>query len=291
MKVTKAVIPAAGLGTRFLPITKSVPKEMLPIVDKPALEYIIDEIIESGIRDILIVTGRGKRCIEDHFDYAPELDAILEKEGKTGLLELSRQSSEKANIFYVRQHKPAGLAHAVACAESFVGDEPFALLLGDDMVYTGGRQKPCIKQLIDVYQKEGLGVIASMVVPDSEVDKYGNIGISKSYGKYHKVSDIIEKPKAKDKLSNKAIIGRYVCPPGIFKAIKNTAPRGKEVYFTDALLSIAKTKGLLALDIEGRRYDTGDKLGYLEANIEYALRDPKLADGLREIIKRLKIED
>ena len=287
-KVRKAVIPAAGLGTRFLPITKAVPKEMLPIVDKPALQYIIEEFVASGIRDILIVTGRGKRCIEDHFDMAPELDGILENTGKNALLEISKQISSLANIHYVRQKQALGLGHAVLCAKSFVGDEPFALALGDDLIYTSGKEKPCTQQLIDCYEKTGLSTIATMKVETAEVKKYGNVGFSKKDGKIGYVDKIVEKPDEKEMLSNDVIIGRYVVTPEIFEEIEKTKPsKCGEIYFTDALEAIAKKTGLCAYDFDGIRYDTGDKLGYLKANTEYALRDGKLGKEYAEYLKKI----
>lgn len=287
-KVRKAVIPAAGLGTRFLPITKAVPKEMLPIVDKPALQYIIEEFVASGIRDILIVTGRGKRCIEDHFDMAPELDGILEHTGKNELLEISKQISSLANIHYVRQKQALGLGHAVLCAKSFVGDEPFALALGDDLIYTPDGVQPCAKQLIDCYEKTGLSTIATMKVESSEVKKYGNVGFSKKDGKIGYVDKIVEKPDEKEMLSNDVIIGRYVVTPDIFEEIEKTKPsKCGEIYFTDALEAIAKKTGLCAYEFDGVRYDTGDKLGYLKANTEYALRDENLGKGYAEYLKKI----
>lgn len=287
-KVTKAVIPAAGLGTRFLPITKAVPKEMLPIVDKPALQYIIEEIVDSGIKDILIITGRGKRCIEDHFDMAPELDGILQSSGKNDLLRITEEISNLANIHYVRQKQAKGLGHAVLCAKSFVGDEPFALLLGDDLIYTSDKQKPCIKQLIDCYCETGKSTVATMRVEEKEVCKYGNIEIKGRNGKIIEVGDIVEKPDDAHRLSDSVIIGRYVVDSEVFGYIEKTppAPCG-EIYFTDALLEIARRGKLCAYEFDGIRYDTGDKLGYLKANIEYALRDNNLSGSFSEYLKGL----
>lgn len=287
-KVTKAVIPAAGLGTRFLPITKAVPKEMLPIVDKPALQYIVEEFVASGIRDILIVTGRGKRCIEDHFDMAPELDGILADTGKNDLLKITEEISGLANIHYVRQKQAKGLGHAVLCARSFVGDEPFALALGDDLIYTPGGVKPCIRQLMDCYEQTGLSAVATMKVPMSEVGKYGNIGFSREEGRVKYVDRIVEKPEKEEILSDDVIIGRYVVTPEIFAEIEKTKPaKCGEIYFTDSLEQIAKKQGLCAYEFEGIRYDTGDKLGYLKANVEYALRDEKLRGGFADYLKQL----
>ena len=291
-KVTKAVIPAAGLGTRFLPITKAVPKEMLPIVDKPALQYIIEEIVASGITDILIVTGRGKRCIEDHFDMAPELDGILADTGKNDLLKITEEISNLANIHYVRQKQAKGLGHAVLCAKSFVGDEPFALALGDDLIYTPEGTDPCIRQLVDCFGRTGRSAIATMKVPRAEVSKYGNVGFSREEGRIKYVDRIVEKPEPDEILSDDVIIGRYVVTADIFAEIEKTKPsKCGEIYFTDALEAIAKKEGLCAYEFEGIRYDTGDKLGYLKANTEYALRDEKLsaayADYLRSVVRRL----
>jgi UTP--glucose-1-phosphate uridylyltransferase len=288
MKVKKAVIPAAGLGTRFLPITKAVPKEMLPIVDKPALQYIIEEIVNSGINDILIITGRGKKCIEDHFDVAHELDNNLELNNKSELLEISKSLNDIANLHFIRQHEAKGLANAVMCAKAFVGNEPFALLLGDDMVYNNETQKPCIKQLIDCYEKTGLSTIATMKVEREAVGMYGNIGINEENGRIKFVNNIIEKPLDNEILSDNVIIGRYVLSSDIFNKIINSKPHSNgEVYFTDALLQTALENGLAAYEFEGKRYDTGDKIGYLKANVEYALRDKKLGSPFKEYIKEL----
>ena len=288
MRVKKAVIPAAGLGTRFLPITKAVPKEMLPIVDKPALQYIIEEIVNSGINDILIITGRGKKCIEDHFDVAHELDYNLEKNNKLELLKISKSLNEIANLHFIRQHEAKGLANAVMCAKAFIGNEPFALLLGDDMVYTDKSQKPCIKQLIDCYEETDYSTIATMQVERNAVGMYGNIGIKGENGRLKYVSNIIEKPQDSDILSNNVIIGRYVLSSDIFDKISKCTPqKNGEVLFTDALLKIAEENKLAAYEFEGKRYDTGDKLGYLKANVEYALRDEKLGVPFKNYLKNL----
>ena len=287
-KVTKAIIPCAGLGTRFLPETKAVPKEMLPIVDTPGLQYIIEEAVEAGITDILIVTNKNKKCIEDHFDVSIELERTLEKEGKDELLALARKSSSLANIHYIRQGEPKGLAHAVSFAKAFACGEPIALMLGDDMVYTEKGKPTCIGQLLDCFESTGIPTIATMKVAPEEVKKYGNIAISNSEGKKHYVSNIVEKPKDGEKLSDNVIIGRYVLPSNIFDVLESTPPTSSgEVYLTDALITLANTCGLIGYEFDGIRYDTGDKLGYLQANVEYALRDEKLGEKFREYLEEL----
>ena len=288
MKIKKAVIPAAGLGTRFLPITRSVPKEMLPVIDKPVISLIIEEIIASGIKEILIITSRGKASIEDYFDINPALDAALKKSNKTELLKQSAEINRLADIHYIRQKEANGLADAVMCAEKFTNGEPFALLLGDDLMYTPAGVKPCIKQLTDCFLETSLGTIALMETPDKDVDKYGNIKYTKQQGNKYFIENIVEKPAVSKKLSNFGVMGRYALPFEIFEIIKSVKPNPSgEVCFTDALLGLAKTKGLIGYKFEGIRYDTGDKLGYLKANIEYALRDNLYKNELREYLKSL----
>lgn len=276
-KIRKAIIPAAGLGTRFLPATKAQPKEMLPIVDKPTIQYIIEEAVASGIEEILIVTGRNKKCIEDHFDKSVELEMELEKNHKDQLLELVRNISDMVDIHYIRQKEPKGLGHAIYCAKSFVGDEPFAILLGDDIVYN--EEKPCLKQLIDCYDQYKTTILGVQSVDVENVSKYGIVDGVEIEDRVCKVKDLIEKPSEEDAPSNTAILGRYIVTPEIFKILKNVKPgKGNEIQLTDALLELLKTEAIYAYNFEGRRYDVGDKLGFLEATVEYALRKPQLKD-------------
>ncbi len=288
-KVRKAVIPAAGLGTRFLPITKGVCKEMLPVVDKPTLQYNIEELVKSGITDILIITSRNKKNIEDYFDSTVELDENLKSSEKMEFLQISKYLENIANIYFTRQHQPSGLADAILYAKAFVGNEPFVILLGDDIVYTDKNQLPCIHQLINCYNETNNCVLATMEVPDEEISKYGNVGFERVEGRKKYVNDIIEKPNNDDKLSNEAIIGRYLVTADIFDIIEKLKleESNKEVGFTDALKILSKKKGLIAYDFEGIRYDTGDKLGFLQANVEFALRDEKLGKQFKEYIKDL----
>lgn len=276
MKVRKAVIPAAGLGTRFLPATKAQPKEMLPIVDKPTIQYIIEEAVVSGIEEILIITGRNERSIEDHFDKSFELEQQLEVKGKDNLLNMVRDISNLADIYYIRQKEPRGLGHAINCAKTFIGKEPFAVMLGDDVVFN---KKPCIKQLIDCYNEYKTSIIGVQKIPNKDVSKYGIIKGKYIEDRVYKVKDLIEKPKKEEAPSNIAILGRYIITPKIFDILDNTKPgRGGEIQLTDALKTLACEEAIYAYDFEGRRYDVGDKLGFLEATIEYALRK----DDLRE---------
>lgn len=283
-KVKKAVIPAAGLGTRFLPATKAQPKEMLPIVDKPTLQYIIEEAVNSGIEEILIITGRNKKSIEDHFDKSVELELELEKKGKDDLLELVRGISEMANIYYIRQKEPLGLGHAVYCARSFIGDEPFAVLLGDDIVDAG---TPCLKQLIGAYEEYGTSILGVQSVAKEDVNKYGIVdGYEVGKGAY-RVNSLVEKPEPEKAPSEIAILGRYIIEPRIFEILKNTKPgKGGEIQLTDALNVLAKESSMHAYVFEGRRYDVGDKMGYLEATIDFALKREDLRAGLLEYMKQ-----
>ena len=287
-KVTKAVIPAAGLGTRFLPATKACPKEMLPIVDKPTIQYIIEEALASGIKDILIITGHNKRSIEDHFDYNPELELNLREHGKDELLALVKEIGD-INLHYIRQKEPKGLGHAILCAKSFVGDEPFAVLLGDDVVYN--EEKPCLQQLLDVYDATGASVLGCQTVPQEKVSSYGIVASEATEdARIFKVNDMVEKPAVEEAPSRLAVLGRYVITPEIFAILEQTAPgRGGEIQLTDALKVLAKEQAMYAYDFVGRRYDVGDKHGYLEATVEYALRRPELREKflhyLQEIMK------
>ncbi|MDK0790943.1 UTP--glucose-1-phosphate uridylyltransferase GalU [Clostridium perfringens] len=285
-KIRKAIIPAAGLGTRFLPATKAQPKEMLLIVDKPTIQYIIEEAIASGIEEILIITGRSKKCIEDHFDKSVELEMELEKSGKNELLDLVRDISDMVDIHYIRQKEPRGLGHAIHCAKTFVGDEPFAILLGDDVVYN--EEKPCLKQLIDCYNEYKTSVLGVQTVPESHVSKYGIVDGKYIEGKVYKVKGLVEKPSVEEAPSNVAILGRYIVTPRIFDILENIKPgKGGEIQLTDALLELMGQEAMYAYDFEGRRYDVGDKLGFLEATVEYALRRPELREGFIEYLNNL----
>lgn len=287
-KVTKAVIPAAGLGTRFLPATKACPKEMLPIVDKPTIQYIIEEALASGIKDILIITGHNKRSIEDHFDYNPELELNLREHGKDELLALVKEIGD-INLHYIRQKELKGLGHAILCAKSFVGNEPFAVLLGDDVVYN--EEKPCLQQLLDVYDATGASVLGCQTVPQEKVSSYGIVASEATEdARIFKVNDMVEKPAVEDAPSRLAVLGRYVITPEIFAILEQTAPgHGGEIQLTDALKVLAKEQAMYAYDFVGRRYDVGDKQGYLEATVEYALRRPELREKflcyLQEMMK------
>lgn len=284
-KVKKAVIPAAGLGTRFLPATKAQPKEMLPIVDKPTIQYIIEEAIESGIEDIIIVTGRNKRAIEDHFDYSIELELELQEKEKFELLEEVKKISNMVNIHYIRQKKPLGLGHAVNCARSFIVNEPFAVLLGDDIVKS---EKPCLKQLIDVYEENQCSVIGTKIVENSELHKYGVIDpLSELNDNLIQVKDMVEKPK-ENPPSNFAVMGRYIFDSHIFDYLEDLGfGHGGEIQLTDAIKTMAKDHKVLAYSFEGQRFDVGDKFGFLEATIDFALDRKDLSDQLKDYLKKL----
>lgn len=287
--IKKAIIPAAGLGTRFLPATKAQPKEMLPIVDKPTLQYIIEEAISSGIEEILIITGRNKSSIENHFDKSVELELELEKSGKIELLEQVRRVSNMVNIHYIRQKEPKGLGHAIYCAKSFIGQEPFAVLLGDDIVYND--KNPCLAQMISVYNQNQVSVLGVQRVPKTEVSKYGIVAGERTADRLHRVQDLVEKPKMEESPSDIAILGRYIITPAIFEILARTKPgKGGEIQLTDALKELAQKEQMFAYEFDGRRYDVGDKQGFLEATVEYALRRGDLrADFLRylrDVVKR-----
>lgn len=276
MKVRKAIIPAAGLGTRFLPATKAQPKEMLPIVDKPTIQYIIEEAVASGIEEILIITGRNKKSIEDHFDKSVELEMELEKSGKQEMLELVRGISDMVDIHYIRQKEPRGLGHAINCAKSFVGNEPFAVMLGDDVVDS---EVPCLKQLINCFNEYKTTILGVQTVEFDNVNKYGIIDGLPIENRVYKVKKLVEKPSVEEAPSNIAILGRYIITPQIFKVLENTKPgKGNEIQLTDALETLIKSEAMYAYNFEGRRYDVGDKLGFLEATVEFALK----REGLRE---------
>jgi UTP--glucose-1-phosphate uridylyltransferase len=285
-KVRKAIIPAAGLGTRFLPATKAQPKEMLPIVDKPTIQYIIEEAVASGIEDIIIVTGRGKRAIEDHFDKSYELEETLAKKGKYEQLEEVQGISKLANIHYIRQKEPLGLGHAISCASRFIGDEPFAVLLGDDIVHSP--EKPCLKQLIDVYERYNSSVIGVQEVPQKDVSKYGVISINQNEiddGVFH-INDLVEKPKMEEAPSNYAIMGRYVLRPEIFEILENQTPgAGNEIQLTDAIKKLNELQMVVGYEFEGERHDVGDKFGFIKATVEFALEREDLRNQVLEYLK------
>jgi UTP--glucose-1-phosphate uridylyltransferase len=286
-KVRKAIIPAAGLGTRFLPATKAQPKEMLPIVDKPAIQYIVEEAIESGIEDILIVTGRNKRAIEDHFDKSVELEMMLEGKGSTKLLDIVRGVSNLADVHYIRQKEPLGLGHAVLCARKFIGDEPFAVLLGDDIIQS---TPPCLKRMMDIYEEAQASVIGVMEVPWTDVDKYGIVSSSPAAANrsYRSILDLVEKPQRDQAPSNLAVIGRYVIEPEVFDILEALPPgRGGEIQLTDALRILNDKRSMVAYPIEGQRYDVGDKFGYIEATIELALQRDDLFPLLKTYLTEL----
>lgn len=283
-KVRKAIIPAAGLGTRFLPATKAMPKEMLPIVDKPTIQYIIEEAIESGIEDIIIVTGKGKRAIEDHFDHNFELEQNLIEKGKDDLLEKVKQSSQ-INLHYIRQKEPKGLGHAVWCARKFIGDEPFAVLLGDDIVEA---ETPCLKQLIDVYKKTGTSVIGVQTVSDEQTHRYGIIDPLKKEGNLYKVHCFVEKPEKGTAPSNLAIMGRYILTPEIFNLLENQSiGSGGEIQLTDAIQELNKLQSVFAFDFEGIRYDVGEKFGFIETTLQFALKHEDLKDKLIDLMGKI----
>lgn len=287
MKVKKVVIPAAGLGTRFLPATKAEPKEMLPIVDKPTIQYIVEEAIASGIEDIIIITGRTKRSIEDHFDKSYELESELEKHNKTELLKLTQDISNMANIFYVRQKEALGLGHAILCAKALVNNEPFAVMLGDDVV---DAQKPCLKQLIDVYEEYGSTVLGVQKVPESDTHMYGIVDGVQISDRVYDVKNLVEKPAIGTSPSNIAILGRYVINPDIFGYLETQTPgAGGEIQLTDALKRQMQSEKMIAYNFEGRRYDVGNKLGFLQATVEFALKREDLKDDFKAYLKTLNI--
>ena len=285
-KIRKAVIPAAGYGTRFLPATKATPKEMLPIVDKPTIQYIVEEALASGIEEILIVSGHGKRAIEDHFDSVPALEAELKRKGKLDLLKAVQETAD-INIHYIRQRYMRGLGDAILCAKSFIGDEPFAVLLGDDVVYNP--EKPALRQLIDIYDWTGGSVLGCQNVPEDKVSSYGIVaGTVTDNARLMRVSDMVEKPAREDAPSRLAVLGRYVIRPEIFSILEETQPgKGGEIQLTDALKVLAEREPVYAYDFEGERYDVGDKLGFLRATVEFALRREDLGAPFRGYLKEL----
>ncbi|HEH7828159.1 TPA: UTP--glucose-1-phosphate uridylyltransferase GalU [Staphylococcus aureus] len=284
-KIKKAIIPAAGLGTRFLPATKAMPKEMLPILDKPTIQYIVEEAARAGIEDIIIVTGRHKRAIEDHFDSQKELEMVLKEKGKSELLEKVQYSTELANIFYVRQKEQKGLGHAISSARQFIGNEPFAVLLGDDIVDS---EVPAVKQLIDVYEETGHSVIGVQEVPEADTHRYGIIDPLTKNGRQYEVKKFVEKPAQGTAPSNLAIMGRYVLTPEIFDYLKTQKEgAGNEIQLTDAIERMNNDNQVYAYDFEGERYDVGEKLGFVKTTIEYALKDDSMREELTRFIKEL----
>ena len=279
--IRKAVIPAAGFGTRFLPATKAQPKEMLPIVDTPAIQYIVKEALDSGIEEILIITGRSKRAIEDHFDSSVELEELLQKQGKNKQLAMVKDLAD-IKIHFIRQKSPRGLGDAVLCAKAFIGDEPFAVLLGDDIVYNP--EKPCLQQLMDCYEQHPGIILGAQFVPNEKVSSYGIVSGEPLADNLYRVHGLVEKPSVDKAPSNLAVLGRYILTPDIFDILENTKPGvGNEVQLTDALA--ASKTDTYALAYEGVRYDTGDKLGYLKATVEYALRKEELGAAFKEYLK------
>jgi len=285
MKVRKAIIPAAGLGTRFLPATKAQPKEMLPIVDKPTIQYIIEEAIASGIEDILIITGRGKRAIEDHFDRSLELEEELKKKHQEEQLSQVREIANLVDIHYIRQKEPKGLGHASYCAKAFIGDEPFAVLLGDDIVDS---EKPCLRQMIEVYDEYKTSILGVQPVDPADVSKYGIVSGNKVDDRVYKVKDLVEKPDSDSAPSNIAILGRYIISPLIFNHLENAQPgKNGEIQLTDALKELSRHEAMYAYNFEGRRYDVGNKLGFLQATVEFALKREDLKSDFEAYLKRL----
>lgn len=287
MKITKAIIPAAGLGTRVLPASKAVPKEMLNIVDKPAIQYLVEEAAKSGITDVLIITNRGKGVIEDHFDHAYELEDKLSKNpDKKELYNSVFECSQFCNTYFLRQKETGGLGHAVLCAKNFIGNEPFAILYGDDVFISEG--EPVTKQLIDAYEKYGKGVVGVKEVPAEDVPKYCSLAVEPITDKAFNCTDMIEKPKPEEIMSNYSILGRVVMPPEIFEILENTPKgAGNELQLTDAMKTLAQTKGVIALDYEGTRYDMGNKMGIMKANCEVALKHPEISEDFKAYIKEL----
>lgn len=283
MKITKAIIPAAGLGTRFLPVTKATPKEMLPIVDKPTIQYVIEEAVAAGIEDILIITGRSKTPLENHFDRNIELELNLEAKGQDELLRIARESSNLANIYYVRQKYPKGLGHAILVGKSFIGDDPFAVLLGDDLVVA---QEPCIGQLMDVFNEYGGSVMGCQTVKDRDVSKYGIADVEPIADRIAKVKGLVEKPSLEEAPSNLALLGRYIITPRIFHFLETQTPgAGGEIQLTDSLMKLAQEESMYTYDFKGHRYDVGNKLGFITATIEFALRRDDLKEDVMSYLK------
>jgi UTP--glucose-1-phosphate uridylyltransferase len=285
MKVRKAIIPAAGLGTRFLPATKAMPKEMLPIVDKPTIQYIVEEAVESGIEDIIIVTGKGKRAIEDHFDNSFELEHNLLEKGKFELLDEVQKSSKLVDIHYIRQKEPKGLGHAIWCARKFIGNEPFAVLLGDDIV---SAETPCLKQLMNLYDRYNSSLLGVQSVSEEEVSRYGIVEGNFIENRFHRVTNLVEKPKKEEAPSNLAILGRYILSPKIFRILENQMPgAGGEIQLTDAIASLNLHEAVYAYDFEGTRYDVGEKMGFIQTTIEFALQHGELREPFLQYLSTI----
>lgn len=284
MKVRKAIIPAAGLGTRLLPNTKSIPKEMLPLVDKPVIQYIVEEAVSAGIEEILIITNRGKSPIEDYFDYSPDLEERLIRDGKQDEANTVRAVADMADVFFLRQKETKGLGHAIWRAKSFVGNEPFAILLGDDIMLS---EKPVLKQLVEAAEENSCSAIAVREVPDELIVKYSSVKLEEKLSdRVFRIGDMNEKPTLEEKFSNYAILGRYVLTPAIFDILAHTAPgRNNEIQLTDGMKELCRTEPMCAVDFEGRRYDTGNLKGYLEAIIDFALKNEEAGDWLRDFIR------
>ena len=281
--IRKAVIPAAGMGTRFLPATKAVPKELLPIVDTPTIQYIAQEVVDSGIDTVILISGKGKAAIEDHFDLYPELEEKLESEGKKDLAEKLRRASTMVRTVSVRQGQARGLGHAVLCAKNIIGDEPFVVLLGDDLVDSA---VPCTKQMMDVYYRYGKSVVALMQVAEEDVSKFGICGGKRIADRVLELDRMVEKPALQDAPSRLAIVGRYVLTPEIFDILEKTQPgKSSEIQLTDAMAKLMQQQGFIGYEFEGRRYDAGDKFGFVQANIAYALKNPEIAPRLREYMR------
>lgn len=282
MKVKKAIIPAAGLGTRFLPATKAMPKEMLPIVDKPTIQYIVEEAIESGIEDIIIVTGKGKRAIEDHFDHSFELEQNLIEKGKFDLLDQVLKSSKMVDIHYIRQKEPKGLGHAVWCARKFIGNEPFAVLLGDDIVRA---ENPCLKQMIEQYERYNATILGVQKVDENEVSRYGIVDGNAIHDRFYSVNGLVEKPRQEEAPSNLAIMGRYILSPRVFDILADQKPgAGGEIQLTDAIAGLNRFEAVYAYDFEGIRYDVGEKMGFIQTTIELALQREELRRELLDYL-------
>lgn len=283
MKVRKAIIPAAGLGTRLLPNTKSIPKEMLPLVDKPVLQYIVEEAVAAGVEEILIITNRGKSPIEDYFDYAPDLEARLLSDGKEKEARTVREVADMADVYFLRQKETKGLGHAIWRAKSFVGDEPFGILLGDDIMLS---ETPVLKQLVDAAEANHCSAIAIREFPDEEICKYSSVKLEEKLSdRVYRIGDMNEKPTMAERLSNYAIMGRYVLTPAIFDILANTAPgRNNEIQLTDGMKQLCHVEPMCAVDFEGRRYDTGNLKGYLESIIDFALKNEEAGEWLRQFI-------
>jgi len=288
MKVKKAIIPAAGLGTRFLPATKAMPKEMLPIVDKPTIQYIVEEAVESGIEDILIVTGKGKRAIEDHFDNSFELEQNLLEKGKLDLLNEVQKSSRMVDIHYIRQKEPRGLGHAIWCARKFIGNEPFAVLLGDDIVKA---DKPCLQQLMEQYERYNASIIGVKHVTDEEISRYGIVDAKAVDNGFYSIQNLVEKPKKENAPSNLAIMGRYILSPAIFDILADQSPgAGGEIQLTDAIAVLNKFEAVYAYEFFGKRYDVGEKLGFIKTTLDFALERDDLRGDLLEYMSQILSE-